>query len=191
MTRATPGRAFAAAVAEMGAAAVRPARKDEPGRGPHMAPVRQRIASIFWICKDLITLERHGGRTIAGLHERILARFLCLANPPAGTSEPCSRRILRVRLWAWNQSSVAFICWRLQPPRRVGPPREGAEATRQPAGSRAGSPANPRRDAAPVVESDTEKRNGQAIRASAQGHMSLVHGCELSFPVTGPRSITD
>jgi len=73
------GREFAAAVAEMGATVARPARKDEPGRGPHLAPIRQRIESIFWTCKDLLTLERHGARTMAGLQERILARFLCLA----------------------------------------------------------------------------------------------------------------
>ena len=42
------GREFAAAVAEMGATVVRPKRKDERGRGPHLAPIRQRIESIFW-----------------------------------------------------------------------------------------------------------------------------------------------
>ena len=47
--------------------------------GPHLAPIRQRIESIFWTCKDLLTLERHGARTLAGLRERILQRFLCLA----------------------------------------------------------------------------------------------------------------
>jgi transposase len=73
------GRWFAEAVAELGATVVRPARKDEPGRGPHLAPIRQRIESVFWTCKDLLTLERHGARTMAGLRERILARFLCLA----------------------------------------------------------------------------------------------------------------
>jgi len=26
----------------------------------HLAPIRQRIESIFWTCKDLLTLERHG-----------------------------------------------------------------------------------------------------------------------------------
>src|SRR5450756_118330 len=73
------GREFAAAMAELGATVVRPARKDEPGQGPHLALIRQRIESIFWTCKDLLTLERHGARTMAGLRERILARFLCLA----------------------------------------------------------------------------------------------------------------
>jgi hypothetical protein len=73
------GRQFAAAVSERDATIVRPRRKDEPGSGPHLAPIRQRIESIFWTCKDLLTLERHGARTLAGLRERILARFCCLA----------------------------------------------------------------------------------------------------------------
>ena len=66
------GRDFAASAAEHGVLVVRPARKDEPGRGPHLAPIRQRIESIFWTCKDVLTLERHGARTLAGLRERIL-----------------------------------------------------------------------------------------------------------------------
>lgn len=73
------GRDFAQGAAELRVLVVRPARKDEPGRGPHLAPIRQRIESIFWTCKDLLTLERHGARTLAGLRERILARFCCLA----------------------------------------------------------------------------------------------------------------
>ena len=73
------GREFAAAVSERDATIVRPRRKDEPGDGPHLAPIRQRIESIFWTCKDLLTLERHGARTLAGLRERILQRFCCLA----------------------------------------------------------------------------------------------------------------
>jgi DDE family transposase len=73
------GREFADAVADLKATIVRPTRRDEPGRGPHLAPIRQRIESIFWTCKDLLTLERHGARTLAGLRERIACRFLCLA----------------------------------------------------------------------------------------------------------------
>jgi Transposase DDE domain len=73
------GREFATAVSARDATIVRPRRKDEPGSGPHLAPIRQRIESIFWTCKDLLTLERHGARTLAGLRERILARFCCLA----------------------------------------------------------------------------------------------------------------
>ena len=73
------GREFEKAVSERHATIVRPRRKDEPGNGPHLAPIRQRIESIFWTCKDLLTLERHGARTLAGLRERVLQRFICLA----------------------------------------------------------------------------------------------------------------
>ena len=73
------GRDFATAVSALDATIVRPRRKDEPGQGPHLAPIRQRIESIFWTCKDLLTLERHGARTLNGLRERILQRFLTLA----------------------------------------------------------------------------------------------------------------
>ena len=73
------GAEFAAAVEKLDATVVRPRRADEAGCAPHLAPIRQRIESIFWTAKDLLTLERHGGRTMAGLRERILARFLCLA----------------------------------------------------------------------------------------------------------------
>ncbi len=73
------GREFAEKVAQRNATIIRPRRKDEPGSGAHLAPIRQRIESIFWTCKDLLTLERHGARTLAGLRERVLARFCCLA----------------------------------------------------------------------------------------------------------------
>jgi hypothetical protein len=73
------GRDFAQAVSDLDATIIRPTRKDEPGRGPHLAPIRQRIESIFWTCKDILTLERHGARTLQGLRERLLQRFLCLA----------------------------------------------------------------------------------------------------------------
>ena len=73
------GRAFAAAVSQRDATIVRPRRQDERGTGPQLAPIRQRIESIFWTCKDLLTLERHGARTLPGLRERILQRFCCLA----------------------------------------------------------------------------------------------------------------
>jgi transposase len=73
------GREFAAAVEELQATVVRPKRKDEKGQGPHLAPLRQRIESIFNTCKDILTMERHRARTLQGLKERILQRFLCLA----------------------------------------------------------------------------------------------------------------
>ena len=73
------GQEFASAAQHLQATVVRPKRRDEPGEGPHLAPLRQRIESIFNTCKDLLTLERHGARTLAGLKERVLQRFLCLA----------------------------------------------------------------------------------------------------------------
>ena len=77
--KGSAGRAFACGVAALGATIVRPRRRDEPGHGPHLAPIRQRIESIFFTCTDLLTLERHGARTLAGLRERVAQRFLCLA----------------------------------------------------------------------------------------------------------------
>jgi hypothetical protein len=73
------GRDFAQAVRDLDATIVRPTRRDESGRGPHLAPIRQRIESIFWTCKDILTLERHGARTLPGIRERLAQRFLCLA----------------------------------------------------------------------------------------------------------------
>jgi hypothetical protein len=72
------GRQFASEVSELDATIFRPRRKDEPGTAPHLAPIRQRIESIFWTCKDILTLERHGARTLPGIRERILQRLLCL-----------------------------------------------------------------------------------------------------------------
>jgi hypothetical protein len=73
------GAEFEADAAALGATVVRPRRKDEPGQGPHLAPLRQRIESIYWTAKDILTLERHGARTLRGLRARIAARFLALA----------------------------------------------------------------------------------------------------------------
>jgi len=73
------GAQFASAVERLDCVVARPAKANEPDNGLHLAPIRQRIESIFWTAKDLLTLERHGARTMAGLRERILARFLCLA----------------------------------------------------------------------------------------------------------------
>jgi hypothetical protein len=73
------GKDFAAAVAEREATIIRPARKDEVHGAIHLAPIRQRIESIFWTCKDILTLERHGARTLHNLRVRIAQRFLALA----------------------------------------------------------------------------------------------------------------
>jgi hypothetical protein len=73
------GKDFEAELATLDAVIMRPRRKDEPGHGPHLAPIRQRIESIFWTCKDLLTLERHGARTLRNLRARLCARFAALA----------------------------------------------------------------------------------------------------------------
>jgi hypothetical protein len=73
------GRDFAAKVIERDSTLVWPRRKDERGDGPHLAPIRQRIESVFWTCKDLLTLGCHGARTLPGRRERVLARFCSLA----------------------------------------------------------------------------------------------------------------
>jgi transposase len=73
------GREFESSAATLDATVIRPRRRDERGRGPHLAPIRQRIESIFHTCKDLLTLERHGARTLHGLGTRIRVRFLALA----------------------------------------------------------------------------------------------------------------
>ncbi len=72
------GRAFAAAVTELDATIVRPARRDEPDNGIHLAPIRQRIESIFWTLKGTLSLERHGARTLHNLRARIAQRLLTL-----------------------------------------------------------------------------------------------------------------
>jgi hypothetical protein len=72
------GREFETLAAQLDATIIRPRRKDEPARGPHLAPIRQRVESIFQTCKDLLTLERHGARTLHGLATRIKIRFLAL-----------------------------------------------------------------------------------------------------------------
>ena len=58
---------------------MRPRRKDEPGNGPTSPRSGNGSRSIFWTCKDLLTLERHGARTLPGIKERVLQRFLTLA----------------------------------------------------------------------------------------------------------------
>ena len=73
------GREFAEAVDLLGARVLRPPRANEPQTGPHLAPIRQRIESVFWTCKDLLSLERHGARSPRNLLARIAARLLALA----------------------------------------------------------------------------------------------------------------
>lgn len=72
------GRQFAADIAALGGHLMRPPRKDEPQTAPRLSMLRQRVESIFWTCKDLLTLERHGARTLHNLRARITQRMLAL-----------------------------------------------------------------------------------------------------------------
>jgi hypothetical protein len=49
------GTQFEADLAALDAKILRPRRKDERGRGLHLAPIRQRIESIFWTAKDSVS----------------------------------------------------------------------------------------------------------------------------------------
>lgn len=73
------GEEFAQRVSEIGGLVLRPNRKDEEGLGPWLAPIRQRIESVFWTFKEILALERHGARTIEGLCERVGSKVLALA----------------------------------------------------------------------------------------------------------------
>jgi hypothetical protein len=73
------GADFEAAVRELRALLLRPNRADEPERpNPPIGWIRQRIESIINTLKDELLLERHGGRTPAGLLARVSARILAL-----------------------------------------------------------------------------------------------------------------
>ena len=88
------GRDFEQAARDLDTTVCRPRRKDEPGQGLHLAPIRQRIESIFQTCKDLLTLERHGARTLNGqesCHGRDDGR-----HPRSGRGRRPSRRTLAV-----------------------------------------------------------------------------------------------
>ncbi len=74
------GRDFEHQAAErFGAQILRPARKNEPGRGPVLSWIRQRIESIFFTLKDRLGLERHHARSLHGLRARIATKLLALA----------------------------------------------------------------------------------------------------------------
>lgn len=74
------GRVFEAELADAGITLLRPARAGEiarPGE-PFFKPLRQIIESINDTLKGQLDLERHGGRTIAGVCTRVAQRILAL-----------------------------------------------------------------------------------------------------------------
>ena len=74
------GREFEDDLTELHLNLLRPARKGEPERaGAHLLkPLRQVIASISQTFKCQLGLERHGGKSPAGVVVRILSRILAL-----------------------------------------------------------------------------------------------------------------
>jgi hypothetical protein len=74
------GRDFEQLVAEHGARLLRPDRADEPRRHGSLGRFRQWIESTFDTLKDQLGLERHGGRTPAGVWVRVAQRLLALAS---------------------------------------------------------------------------------------------------------------
>ncbi len=74
------GRQFEATLHEdFGVYLIRPDRKDEPIRHGNLAGCRQWIEAVFDTLKGQLTLEAHGGRTLAGVYARVAARLLALA----------------------------------------------------------------------------------------------------------------
>jgi hypothetical protein len=74
------GQAFERALAQRDLRLLRPARKGEPERpGTRwFKPLRQLIESVNQTFKGQLDLERHGGRTPAGVIVRVLQRILAL-----------------------------------------------------------------------------------------------------------------
>lgn len=74
------GRAFEAFITDdLGATLIRPDRKDEKPRFGNFGSIRQWIESVFDTLKGQLTLEQHGGRTLAGVYARVAARLFALA----------------------------------------------------------------------------------------------------------------
>lgn len=74
------GTNFEADIDREGITLIRPTRKGESPRAGQqfLRPLRQTIESIFDTFKDQLSLERHGGRTIAGVCARVAQRILAL-----------------------------------------------------------------------------------------------------------------
>jgi hypothetical protein len=73
------GKEFEQIVTELATAFLRPDRNNEPVRHGSLGRVRQWIESIIDTIKGQLSLERHGGRTPAGVWARICQRILALA----------------------------------------------------------------------------------------------------------------
>ena len=74
------GRMFETLLGESGTELLRPARAGERARpgARFFQPLRQTVESIFDTFKDQLSLEGHGGHTIAGVVVRVYQRILAL-----------------------------------------------------------------------------------------------------------------
>jgi hypothetical protein len=73
------GKDFKQLTEAMGLNLLRPDRKDETYRNGNLGGVRQWIESVNQTLKGQLDLERHGGRTPAGVFTRVAQRLLALA----------------------------------------------------------------------------------------------------------------
>ena len=75
------GACFENTLADCGAWLLRPARQGETARpgARFFKPLRQIIESVNATLKGQLDLERHGGRTTAGIYTRIAQRLLAMA----------------------------------------------------------------------------------------------------------------
>lgn len=75
------GRDFETLVADdLGAHLFRPDRKDERPKFGKLGGIRQWVESVFDTLKGQLTLEEHGGRTVAGVYSRVAGRLLARAS---------------------------------------------------------------------------------------------------------------
>src|ERR1700761_8294048 len=73
------GKDFQELTAAMGVRLLRPDRRDETFRNGDLGGVRQRIESVNQTLKGQLDLERHAGRTLAGVFARVAQRLLAMA----------------------------------------------------------------------------------------------------------------
>ena len=74
------GREFETFITDdLGVHLIRPDRKDETPRFGKLGGIRQWVESVFDTLKGQLTLEEHGGRTVAGVYSRVAARLLAPA----------------------------------------------------------------------------------------------------------------
>jgi hypothetical protein len=103
------GAEFALAVEAIdGAKVLRLARANEPDNALHLSSIRQRIESVFWTCRDPLTLEaprRPHDRQPQSPPRQTTARTRRRhhAQPPARPPQPLARRLRSMS--AWNQPS--------------------------------------------------------------------------------------